>query len=151
MRSTALWTIAIGGTVAFVLASVFMLVMLRRVESSPKSGQVRLANEIEGSFNCENALVRVATEEKETILILEYRTRVDSKFDEEAMDGEMGDIAEFALENFSSEELGKNDILFCRVIRHEARPSGCSVELYTNEAEYDNPDYGKEKSNPYDF
>lgn len=141
--SRTVWAIVIIGFLTAIFLVVAMFFMLKQFSQSPYSSATKLSQTIKGEFRFEG--VGTATQMTPTVdgpknvLLVQYDTHADSKFDLDVQNREMDRVGKFAVEN--TDRSDRPRFVEIRVRRTEIHGRGCFQQSYVSDRVVPNPFY----------
>lgn len=133
----SIWYIAIIGFITVVILTVCMMFMLKWFGDSPLSKNTKIAVAVRTQYKFESVGADIKTGTQKTLLVIQYETHQDSKFNIAAQNQEMQTVADFAIGK--AEAFDRRMIDEIRVKRTEIRGGGCWQRSYVSENTFPNP------------
>jgi hypothetical protein len=132
-----LWTIAIFGFISVMSLVIAFLLVFKSFGESPYSSGAKVAVAVRDEFHLDAAASAILHEAQKTVLVVQYQTHADSKFNLAAQNQEMQGVAVFAAGKLEPAERRKVDEV--RVRRTEIHGSGCMQRSYVTDLAIPNP------------
>ena len=148
--SRTVWSIVIIGFLTAVFLVVAMFFLFKEFGQSRYSSATKLAQGIRSEFHFDSVGTATdslpAPEGMKNVLLVQYETRADSKFDVSAQNQEMDKVAKFAAEK--SDPFERKRIEEIRIRRTEIHGRGCFQQSYVSDRSVPNPYRGAEVAPP---
>jgi hypothetical protein len=139
--SRTVWSIVIIGFLTVVFLVMAMFLVLQKYNESSYSSATKLAQGIKNEFNFESVGtatdVLPTSEGLRSVLLVQYDTHVDTKFDVTVQKQEMEKVARFAAEK--SDAGDQKRFFEIRVRRTEIHGRGCFQQSYVSDHTLPNP------------
>ena len=135
----SIWSIVVIGFLTVVFMVMAMLVMFQEYSRSPYSSSTKLAISIRNEFHFESVGSGTKDEGPRHLLVIQYETHANSKFDTSVQTREMQKVAEFAAEKYDPIERKRIDEI--RVQRTEIHGRGCFQQSYVADHSIPNPHF----------
>ncbi len=128
------------GLVTMLVLAAGMMVSLGQFSETPAVEWVRLAELIGREFKAEPVGVRVNMRSMPSVMIINYSSLVDTKFNVSLQNAEMEKLARFAISNYKKDR-EQRLIEEIQVTRSETHGSGCFRQTYVAHYTLKNPFY----------
>ena len=139
--SRTLWSIVVIGALCLGFMIVAWLLVLKGYNESSYSTATKLALAIKNEFHFESVgtttQVTSTVEGLKRVLMVQYDTHADSKFDVDVQNREMDRVGKFAVE--SSDRGDRPRFVEIRVRRTEIHGRGCFQQSYVSDRVVPNP------------